>query len=122
MNLVIIAVLPTPWSPKKTILYLANGEMFGVAVAAAGIDDAAAVPDDPFVDGVDMIFDFFVTDNLDCFDPLGNADYPPHRMMWGHLRRFAQDYKLVFAANDYVIWCQEFDFETTIACLIPAFM
>lgn len=25
-------VLPTPWSPKNTILYFANGEIFGAAV------------------------------------------------------------------------------------------
>lgn len=33
MNLVMIDVLPTPWSPKKTSLYFANGDMFGVLEA-----------------------------------------------------------------------------------------
>ena len=45
-------VLPTPWSPKKTSLYFANGEMFGAAPADTAwlifspvdaVDDVAAI-------------------------------------------------------------------------------
>ena len=36
MNLVIIDVLPTPWSPKNTNLYFASGEMFAFAGVPEG--------------------------------------------------------------------------------------
>lgn len=39
MKRVIIEVLPTPWSPRNTNLYLASGEMLGPAaeLVAAGV-------------------------------------------------------------------------------------
>ena len=42
-----IDVFPTPWSPKKTSLYLASGEIFGAdadGVEAAVLLDAAIDP------------------------------------------------------------------------------
>lgn len=54
MNLVIIDVLPTPWSPKKTNLYFAKGDMF----AFAGVPDGESIdfsPPDGVAGAVDMI-------------------------------------------------------------------
>ena len=40
----IIDVFPTPWSPKKTNLYFANGDIFGPAVViGAAAEDGAAL-------------------------------------------------------------------------------
>lgn len=45
MNRVIIEVLPTPWSPRNTNLYLASGEILG---PAAELVTAAAEDELPF--------------------------------------------------------------------------
>ena len=45
MNRVIMLVLPTPWSPRKTILYLDSAWILGAPAAAAG-GAAGSVDDD----------------------------------------------------------------------------
>jgi hypothetical protein len=50
-----IEVFPTPWSPRKTSLYFARGEMFGALVegALAGAD-APASADADMIDEVEL--------------------------------------------------------------------
>lgn len=57
MNRVIIDVFPTPWSPRKTNLYFARGEIFGAAVDAGGWESPLAVAD------VDAIVEYFCWTN-----------------------------------------------------------